>query len=70
MQEIVMSDETLDWERAKTHFDMVRQIYMDMEGMPGVNTTMALRITFDPLAKRFNQGERTAELYAEMMATK
>lgn len=64
-----MSNEALDWERAKDHFDMVRQIYMDMEGIPGTNTTLALRLTFDPLAKRFNQGERTAELHAEMMAT-
>lgn len=59
--------EQKDWDAAKRHFDRVRQIYQDMEGIPGVNTTLALRLTFDPLAKRYNAGERTPELYADMM---
>jgi hypothetical protein len=46
----------------------MRKVYQDLEGKPGVNTTVALRLVFDPLAKRFNSGERTAELPAEMMA--
>lgn len=46
-------DNILDWPKAKTHFDNVRQQYLDLEGTPGVNTTFALRITFDPLAKRY-----------------
>ena len=56
-----------DWERAKEHFDKVRQRYMDLEGTPGINTTIALRTVFDPLAKRYNSGERTGELFTEMM---
>lgn len=58
----------LDWHAAKAHFDAVRQQYRDLEGTPGVNTTLALRLTFDPLARRYNSGERTADLYEEMMA--
>ena len=57
----------MDWDKAKDHFDAVRQQYQDLEGTPGVNTTFALRITFDPLSKRYNNGERTQELYDEMM---
>ena len=57
----------MEWNTAKTHFDEIRQQYMDLEGTPGVNTTMALRLTFDPLSKRFNSGERTQELYDEMI---
>ncbi len=57
----------LDWDKAKNHFDEYRKIYQDMEGTPGVNATFALRFTFDPLARRYNSGERTQELYEAMM---
>lgn len=61
------SDHTLDFDAAKAHFDSVRAIYQSMEGMPGANTTFALRGTFDPLSIRYNNGERSQELYDEMM---
>lgn len=57
----------MDWEKAKAHFDEVRKQYQDLEGKPGVNTSFALHFTFTPLARRFNSGERTKELYDEMM---
>ena len=60
----------MDWEKAKKHFDEVRQDYMDLEGCPGVNTTLALRLTFDPISKRYNRGERTKDLHDEMMAVR
>ena len=56
----------MDWEKAKQHFDEIRSMYQEMEGKPCVNTTMALRLTFDPLAKRYNAGERSEDLYEEM----
>lgn len=56
----------MDWEKAKQHFDEIRSMYQAMEGRPGVNTTMALRLTFDPLAKRYNAGERSEDLFEEM----
>lgn len=58
----------LDWKLAKYHFDGIRQVYLDLEGTPGVNTTLALHFTFTPLAMRYNCGERTQELYDAMMA--
>ena len=58
----------LDWPAATAHFDAVRKQYQDLEGMPGVNTTLALRAVFDPLAKRYNAGERTTALFEEMMS--
>lgn len=57
----------MDWQKAKEHFDEVWTQYQELEGTPGVNTTLALRLTFDPLAKRYNCGERTQELYDAMM---
>lgn len=60
-------DTQLDWQAAKSHFDTIQQIYLDMQGQPGVNTTFALRLTFEPLRKRYNRGERTPELYDAMM---
>lgn len=55
-----------EWEMAKHHFDETRQAYQDLEGLPGANTTVALRTVFDPLARRFNSGERTRDLYDAM----
>ncbi len=57
----------MDWESAKQHFDEVRTTYQELEGTPGVNTTMALRLTFDPLAARYDDGERSRELYDELL---
>ncbi len=56
-----------DWVKAKKHFDETRNQYQEMEGTPGVDTTLALRFTFDPLAQRYNTGERTQALYEEML---
>ena len=58
----------LDWPAAKEHFDRAREQYQALEGMNGVNTTCALRMVFDPLAKRYNAGERTPELHAAMLS--
>jgi len=43
------------------------QIYKDLLDEPGVNTGLALAFVFEPIAKRFAGGERTRELYEEMM---
>ena len=60
-------DLLLNWTAAKRHFDDVRKQYQDPEGTPGVNTMLALRLSFDPVAKRYSNGERTQELYDEMI---
>jgi len=58
----------MDFSKAKEHFDAVRKEYEDLEGVQGVNTTLALRKVFDPLARRYNEGERTGELFLQMMS--
>ena len=58
----------LDWDIAKKHFDGVKKEYEELGGMPGVNISLALNLTFYPLAGRYNRGERTEELYNLMMS--
>lgn len=58
----------MDWEKAKEHFDEVRKVYQDLEGVTGINTTFSLRLVFDPLAIRYNKGERSQELHDAMLA--
>lgn len=65
---IIPTSTELDWEKAKAHFDLRRQNYQNLEGMEGVNTTLALRYLFDPLAVRYNREERTKELHDEMLS--
>jgi len=60
----------MDFKKAKEHFDEVRKEYQELEGTVGVNTTLALRLTFDPVAKRYNSGERTQDLFDAMMSVK
>ena len=57
----------LDWPKAKGHFDAIVAIYREMEGMPGVDVQPALLFVFGPLIDRFNGGERTQDLFDEMM---
>lgn len=57
-----------DWKKAKERFDTVRSQYQELEGVPGVNTTFALRAVFDPISKRYDSGERTKALYDEMIS--
>lgn len=56
-----------EWAEAKRHFDVVRQHYLDLDGLPGVLVLPALNLTFAPLARRYNRGERTRELFDAMM---
>lgn len=58
----------MDWEKAKQHFDRIRDIYQGLEGTPGANTSLALHITFTPLSVRYNNGERSQDLYDEMIS--
>lgn len=60
--------EVINWEHAKRHFDMIRQQYLDLQGTPGVNVSLALRFTFEPLAVRYNRGERSRDLYDAMLS--
>lgn len=53
------------WTAAKMRFDRVRGYYEEIpEG------AFALAVVFAPLLKRYQSGERTRELYDDMMAIK
>ena len=56
------------WAGAKVHFDQVQAQYEALQSEPGVNTSFALMYVFAPLERRFESGERTQELYDEMMS--
>ncbi len=58
----------LDWEKAKAYFDQALDEYKALIGHTGVNTSLAIMLVFDPLLKRYNSGERSQELYNEMLA--
>ena len=60
----------LDWTIPKSHFDGVRKTYEEFDAIPGVivNTKAALELVFKPLAERYENGERSEELYDAMMA--
>lgn len=59
---------TEQWEKAKAHFDHVYNAYTELENTPGVNVSFAIAMVFMPLSDRFERGERSRELYEEMLA--
>jgi hypothetical protein len=59
---------TEEWEKAKKHTETILEYYKELIGVPGVNTTIAITFVFEPLLRRYNSGERTQELYDEMMS--
>lgn len=65
-----MANEVLDmdWAACEKHFRSVMGQYGSLAGRSGVNVMPALVITFQPLLKRFERGERSKRLYREMMA--
>ena len=62
-----MADE-LNWQKAEEKLHVTLENYKELIGVPGVNVMFALNLVILPLKARFDQGERTPELYAEIMA--
>lgn len=58
----------LDWDKALTHFRLIRNEYLKSTGTPGANPYFALANVFRPIAQRYYRGERTEALYRAMMA--
>lgn len=59
----------VDWHRAKAHVDQVQEQYIQLGAtMPRVSVEFVLRHVIQPLQDRYDNGERTEELYKEMMA--
>lgn len=54
-----------EWEEAKAHLDYVIKRYREI----GNVGTLGLFITLLPLQNLYNRGERTQELYDDMMCT-
>ncbi len=63
-----LRESALDWDAAKKHFDSVFQQYKCFLGQTGTNTLPALNLTLMPLLRRYENGERTQELYEAMLA--
>jgi hypothetical protein len=53
----------MDWEEAEKYLKVCEAAYTEI-GSVGV---FALRFTINPLRDRFNKGERTQELFDEIM---
>lgn len=58
--------EDLDWRRAIAHIHAAKRAYEEIGWAGG----FALTLTINPLIRRYESGERTAELYAEVMDIK
>jgi hypothetical protein len=56
----------MNWEKAKQHLDEVLSQYQELIGMPGVNPYFGIAYLKN-LLKRYEWGERTQDLYDEMM---
>jgi len=58
----------LDWSIPKSHFDGVKKFYLEKPEVLGIFTALALEAVLRPLAERYENGERSEELYDAMMA--
>lgn len=56
----------MDWDKAVKYLKEVIDQYKELIGKPMVNPFFGLAF-LDSLLKRYNQGERTQELYDAMM---
>jgi hypothetical protein len=52
-----------EWAEAKSHIDEIRRLYTSI----GVAGIPALRMVIDPLLIRFSSGERTDDLFDDIM---
>ena len=53
----------LDWQKAEEHLELCGKLYSEI-GSAGY---FALNVVIRPLRDRFNEGERSNELYDEIM---
>lgn len=62
---MIITDE--QWKQAKEYFDTISNSYNELIGKPGVSVNYTIDYVLNPLLKRYYKGERTEELYHEMM---
>lgn len=65
--ETACADENLNWDLALAHFREIRSFYQELSETFGANTSLALEHVFKPLSARYHSGERTQQLYEQMM---
>lgn len=53
----------MDWDKAEKWLKEIEQLYTEI----GTSGYFALNLIIRPLRDRFNKGERTKELYEEIM---
>ena len=53
----------MDWKKAEDHLKDIRKRYTEI----GVSGMPALQVVINPLLIRFENGERTKELYNEIL---
>jgi len=58
-----------DWEHARRHLHNLKDAYAELVCVPGVNVTFVLGL-IGQLSERLERGERTQELYDEIMGMK
>lgn len=61
-----MEEQKLDWEKAEKHFTEILNAYKELVGVRGVNPLFGLSV-FLRIKERYDRGERTPELFQEMM---
>lgn len=60
----------MDWKKAKKHLMDKKNQYEDVQNMPGASASFALSSVIYPLLERFKNGERSKQLYDEIMKLK
>lgn len=56
-----------DWRKAEEHLARCEREYDALRGVPGVNPYFAIVFVLKPLRARLNGGERSQELFDEIM---
>lgn len=58
-----IGEDMLDWDKAEAWLKEIEKMYTEI----GTSGYFALNLVIRPLRDRFNKGERTTELYDEIM---
>ena len=66
-----MTEETIttaQWVQAREHLRILKSEYTVLQQMmKNIDTSWVIGMVIDPLAKRYDDGERTPELHKKMM---
>lgn len=57
-----------EWKKAKEYLVELEKTYLNLSIFKNVNTMFVCRMVIEPLLDRYDNGERTDDLYSEMLA--